>query len=206
MKSLSRVVLLAATVSSLSSCALIEKYSYKPNEITSLEKGPKFDVKNFFNGDLEVFAINQDNDGKITGTFTAKMNGKWDENKGVLQQSFTYDNGKKDSRTWLITADSDGTFNAVGHDVVTPVKGKQIGNAMQMLYSLSVKVDGVKQNSDREDNFYLVDDRSAIGIAFIRKDGSAAGKSIISYKKVSKADKSEKVEKVEKSENSTKSE
>lgn len=191
MKNFIRVVALVATASALSSCALIEKYTYKPHEINSLEKAQKFDVKNFFNGDLEVFAINQDNEGKITSTFTAKMNGKWEENKGVLQQSFIYDNGKKDSRTWLITTDGDGTFNAVGHDVLTPVKGKQVGNAMQMIYSLSTKSDGAKQIKDYEDNIYLVDDRSAIGVSFVRKDGLAACKSIISYKKLSKSDKAE---------------
>lgn len=188
MKNLFRLVAIFATALALSSCAFIEKFTHKPTEITTLDKAPKFDVKTFFNGDIEVFAITQDVEGKIIGSYTAKMNGKWEDAKGVLQQNFIYDGGKKDSRTWLITTDSDGVFNAVGHDVVTPVKGKQIGNAMQMLYTLSLPQNGKKENVDYEDNIYLVEDRSALGITMIRKDGMPFGKSIVSYKKVGKTD------------------
>ncbi len=189
MKRFIRSAAIITATTFLSSCALIEKFSYKPAEITALEKASKFDVKTFFNGDIEVFAITQDNNGKIIGSYTAKMNGKWDDYKGILQQNYVYETGKKDSRTWLITADSDNSFSAVGHDVVTPIKGKQVGNAMQMLYTLSIKgAEDKKQNVDHEDVIYLVDDRSAIGIALIRKDGIASGKSIISYKKLGKTE------------------
>lgn len=189
MKTFTRSVAILTATTFLSSCALIEKFSYKPAELTTLEKAPKFDVKTFFSGDIEVFAITQDNNGKIIGSYTAKMNGKWDDTKGVLQQNYVYETGKKDSRTWLITADTDGSFSAVGHDVSTPVKGKQVGNAMQMLYTLSIKgSDGKKQNIDHEDVLYLVDDRSAVGIALIRQNGVASGKSTISYKKLSKTE------------------
>ncbi len=205
MKNSLRILAVLGTATALSSCAVIDRFTYKPNEITSLERGSKMEIKNFFNGDIEVFAITQDNYGKIIGTFTGKMNGKWDDNKGVVQQNFSYDNGKKDSRTWLITADSDGTFSAVGHDVTAPVKGRQTGNAMQMVYSLSVKTDSGRKVVDHEDNFYLVDDRSAIGTIFLRQDGVSAGKSIVSYRKIGKSDKSEKSEKIEKIEKSEKS-
>ncbi|NBV05614.1 MAG: DUF3833 family protein [Proteobacteria bacterium] len=179
------IVLLSAT---LSSCAAIEKFKYKASEVTFLEKSPKIDIKSFFNGDVDVFAITQDNQGKIIGTYTAKMNGKWDDAKGILQQNFINEAGKKDSRTWLITVEPDGTFEAVGHNVVGPAKGKQVGNAMQMIYTLSTKHNEGKQNINYEDNFYLVDERSAISISTIRKDGSPSGRSIISYKKIAKTD------------------
>lgn len=188
MNKLSAAVLVVALSTTLSSCALIERLTYKPSPIQTLEKAPKLDVKNFFNGDIEAFAIVQDNTGKITGSFTAKINGKWDDNKGVWQQNFVYENGKKDSRTWLVTLDSNGDFSAVGHDVVTPGKGKQLGNAMQMLYSLSVMQNGQKQVVDYEDNFYLVDERSAIAISSIRTDHIPSGKAIISFKKISKSE------------------
>ena len=188
MKTFTRLVVIIAAFIALASCALLENFNHKPSEITALEKAPKLNVKNFFNGDVEVFAITQDEQGKLIGSFTAKMNGKWEDSKGVLQQNFISESGKKDSRTWLVTIDSDGTFDAVGHDVVTPVKGKQIGNAMQMIYTLALSENGVKRNVDYEDNFYLIDERSAIAISTIRKNGMPFGKSIISYKKVSKID------------------
>ncbi len=188
MKNLLRTTAIIATATTLSSCAYLERFNQKPSEITALERAPKIEVKAFFNGDIDAFAITQDNQGKIVGSYTAKMTGKWDDNKGVLQQNFTYNTGKKDSRTWLITVDSDGTFNAIGHDMTAPIKGRQLGNAMQMVYTLSLPLDGKKQDVNYEDNLYLVDDRSVIGISFIKKGGAVSGKSIISYKKIGKVD------------------
>ena len=85
-----------------------------------LEKGTKFDVKNFFNGDIEGFGILQDSDGKIKGTKTVKISSKWEGDKGVMQQNWISSDGTKESRTWLITLGSDGLFSAVGHDVISP--------------------------------------------------------------------------------------
>lgn len=183
-----RLTAIVLTLLASSSCALIEKFTYKPSQLNTLEKAPKLDIKNFFNGDVEVFAVTQDRDGKIIGSFTSKMNGKWEDTKGVLQQNIVRYDGKKDSRTWLITLDSDGSFDAVAHDMVTAIQGKQLGNAMQMIYTLSVPHEGKKEKVDFEENFYLVDERSAIGITSMRRGGIYVGKSIISYRKISKVE------------------
>ncbi|MDX2083744.1 MAG: DUF3833 family protein [Rickettsiales bacterium] len=186
MKKLTKLITIIFSITILSSCAFIEKYtSQKPAEVTSLDR-PKLDLKSFFNGDLEIFAITQDKNGKIIGSYSGKMNGKWDENKGVLQQNITYDDGKRDSRTWLITLYSNGEFEAVGHDFIAPMQGKQSGNAMRMIYTLSILQNDKKQQTDYEDNFYLVDERSAIGISTIKKFKRPAGRSIISYRKLGK--------------------
>jgi|LauGreSBDMM110SN_4_FD.fasta_scaffold11554_4 hypothetical protein len=191
MKNIARVITALTIISAASSCAYLENFSgkQKPSEIIALERAPKIDAKNFFVGDLEVFAITQDVNGKIVGSFTGKMSGKWDENKGVLQQTYISEVGKKDNRTWLITTDSDDTFTAVGHDMTTPIKGRQLGNVMQMTYTLSIsQKEGGKQETTYEDNIYLVDERSALGISLIKKGKVASGKSIISYKKIAKSD------------------
>ena len=60
-----------------------------------------------------------------------------ESNKGVIKQTYTYANSEKDSRTWLVTLDNGGdTFTAIGHDVASPAKGRKVGNAIQMAYSL----------------------------------------------------------------------
>ncbi len=188
MKNILRFFMIGAVITATSSCALIEKFNHKPSELTILDKAPKLDIKNFFNGDVEVFAITQNTDGKIIGSYTSKINGRWDDNKGVVQHSAIQYSGKKDSRTWLITLESDGTFEAIGHDMVSAITGKQVGNAMQMVYTLSLPYNGKKEKVDFEENFYLVDESSAIGITLIRRGGSYFGKSIVSYKKLSKGD------------------
>ncbi len=134
----------------------------------------------FFNGDVEGFAIVKNSRDEIVQTQIVKMHGKWNGNKGVLNQEITYSKGGSDNRTWLITANSDGTFNAVGHDVYGMAEGKQDGNSAYMKYSIVTD----KQKISFFDKMYLVDNKSMIMISeFNRKNGDS-GKVIISLKKL----------------------
>jgi hypothetical protein len=165
-----------------SSCSLLNNFAKTP-ELDYLDKGTKMDIRKFFNGDIEGFAITQDDNGKILNTQTIKISGKWEDNKGVVQQNFVFADGTKDSRTWLFTVNADGTFDAIGHNVAGPSQGKQFGNAAQMVYSLLTSQNGVKQETKFVDKTYLVDDKSAILISRFRKSG-ASGKTIVSLKKL----------------------
>ena len=179
MKKIFSLVLL---LSLLSSCSFLQGIQ-KPSELDYLDKTTKADIKKFFNGDVEGFAIVQDQNDKIIDTKTIKINGKWEDNKGVIQQSFVYSNGKKDSRTWLVTVEENGNFTAVGHDVAAPAEGKQIGNAIQMTYSLLLVGQKGKEETRLEDRIYLVDDKSAIMISSSRKN-YISEKSTFSLKKL----------------------
>lgn len=188
MKILLRISLLV-TVMTLSSCSILSsKKVLEP--IDYLNNTVKMDLKQFFNGNIEAFSIKQDKNGKIIGTETIKIEAQWDKNKGVIKKSFYSNKGKKDNRTWLITLESDGTFNAVGHDVGTPAKGKQIGNAAQSTYSLMLKGASGKQEVLFEDRMYLVNKNSMIIISNFRQkkpsgtdNNNSSGKYIISLKK-----------------------
>jgi hypothetical protein len=72
----------------------------------------------------------------------------------------------------------------IGHDIVSPVKGKQLGNAVQMIYSLSMPVGGVKQEVKFEDKVYLSDEKSAIKISKIKNKSGSPSKVITSLKKI----------------------
>ncbi|MBU6140414.1 MAG: DUF3833 family protein [Proteobacteria bacterium] len=186
MKKLSSLLLV---LSLTTSCAYIQNLiGDKPKEMTYLEK-PKLDLKTFFNGDLESFAIMHDANGKTIGSYTAKIKGDWDDNKGVIKNNVYYTNGKKDNRTWLVTDNLDGTFDTVGHDVSDSETGKQIGNALQIAYILAVPQDGTKQKVKVkvENELYLVDENSMIGTSIVKsKDGKIISKSMVAVKKLSK--------------------
>jgi len=183
MKILLRFFAAISVVSLLLSCAYFESLNKSP-DLDYLDKGTKMDIKKFFNGEVEGFAITKDEEDKIIGTQTIKITGKWEENKGVVQQNFTYSDGKKDNRTWLITVNSDGTFDAAGHDVSSLGKGKQIGNVAQMTYSLLVagKKD-TKQEVKFEDRIYLIDEKSAIMISNFEGGYNPSGQTVFSLKK-----------------------
>lgn len=187
MKNLSKIFSAAIITLSLSSCAQLQGYfaPKAPPQLDYLSGATKMDIKKFFNGDIEGFAIKQDATGKITGTMTVKMNGKWEDEKGVLQQNFVNADGTKDSRTWLITVDADGTYDAVGHNVIAPAKGIQLGNAAQSLYSLMLAAKMGKEEVAYEEKIYLVDEKSAIMIVNFTNKGvdRTSGKIIFSLAK-----------------------
>lgn len=188
-------IYLAAIISSLilSSCANFQqKKQYQAPELDYLtENTTNANIKDFFNGEVEAFAITQDKNGKINGSYTAEINGKWNDNRGTIEQSFVKNDGSKEYRTWLITLEDEGKFTAIGHDVASPGKGKQIGNAVQMLYTLSLEghdAEGFstgKEDVKFEDTIYAVDENSMIMISNMIKGNNYVGKTIVSLKKLS---------------------
>lgn len=186
MKNIFRLLVIIVLTSAISSCAYIDQFlPQKPvAELDYLDKTNKIDIKKFFNGDIEAFAIVQDKDAKIIGTYTNKIHGKWEDNKGVIQYNLVDDKGNKDNRTWLITLESDGIFEVVGHEFTKPAEGKQIGNAAQMIYSLTMRGKDKKEAVKFEDRMYLVDEKSMILISNFTKENGASGKKIISLRKI----------------------
>lgn len=168
-----------------SSCAQLSvKQQNQASPITPIAGAPQMNVKKYFDGNLEASAILQNQDGKIIGSYVAKMNARWDDNKGTVQQVFNYNDLSKVSRTLLLTLNDDGSFDVIGHDMNSPGQGKQQGNAMQMVYNLNLLQDGKKANYDFEDNFYLVDDKTIMVVSSKKLLGNVVGKSYVSIRKV----------------------
>ena len=187
MKNIFCLAVAAALAFSISSCAYVDQL-FAPKrvvELDYLDKTTEIDIKKFFNGDIEAFAIVQDKDGKIVGTYSNKIHGKWEENKGVIQYNLVDDKGNKDNRTWLITLEADnGTFEVVGHDFTKPADGKQIGNAAQMIYALTMRSKEGRIEVKFDDKMYLVDEKSMILVSSFTKENGDHGKKIVSLRKL----------------------
>lgn len=148
------------------------------------QNSPKFDVRNYFKGNLEAYGILQDRSGKVIKTFTVKMTGSWVGNKGTLEEHFTFSDGKTDQRTWELNVIDDNNFTAKAHDVVGIAKGEQYGNAMRMEYVLTVPVDGKKYDIKIKDWLYLIDDKSLMNVSDMTKFGFKVGSLAIGFKKL----------------------
>lgn len=185
MKNFTKILLLLALFGA-TSCAVFEK---KP-ELDSLESGAKLDLRKFFNGELEGFSILQDGNEKIIDTGSVKISARWgDSSRGTITQETTDSAGKKEVRTWLITMNDDGTFDAVGHDLAGNASGYQIGNAAEMDYVLLLMENGKKVKNKFHDRMYLADDRSMIMISKTYSGFSQVGQKITSLRKLVKSEK-----------------
>ncbi|MBL6664846.1 MAG: DUF3833 family protein [Rickettsiales bacterium] len=153
-----------------SSCAgLFEKNQDTVKPIDYISGGKKLDYKSFFEGGVDGFSILKDQNGNIMSTRKVFIDGEWEGNKGTIKHRYVYNDGRKDSRTWLVTLHKDGTFDAIGHDVAAPAQGNQVANAAQSTYVLRVKNNNISEDVSYEDRMYLVDEDSMIMITNFKK-------------------------------------
>lgn len=148
------------------------------------DKSPKFDIRKYFKGNLEAYGILKDRSGKVTRTFTVKMKGSWDNNKGKLEEFFVFDDGETDQRTWELTMIDENNFTGKAHDVIGTAKGQQYGNAMRMDYVLRIPVNGKKYDIKIKDWMYLIDNDSLINESELTKFGFKVGSLTIGFKKL----------------------
>ncbi len=165
----------------------------------SNDKGPNLDIKDYLNGNLKGGGFFEDSNGLITKRFTTKVKGSWDGDKGIVKRQFTFDNGKKDSRTWLVTLDKDN-FSAVGHAVIGTARGQQYKGVAKMVYKIEMPFDGLKQKTTVTEMTYNIDGKSTISILEFKVGRKNKGKMILSLHKVSEktAKKAVKVKSLEK--------
>jgi len=145
---------------------------------------PKFDVRKYFNGNLEAYGILQNWQGKVIRTFTVKMQGSWQENNGILQEDFLFNDGEKQQRTWQLTMQDDHHFTATASDVVQTAQGKQYGNAVKMDYVLAIPMGNKTYNFTIKDWLFLVDENSLVNVSTITKFGIPVAKLSIGFKKI----------------------
>lgn len=180
-----KLISLFALISLTASCNIIKKpQPVQELNPASLNDAIKADYKKFFDGDIEAFSVIFDENDKITATKIIKINGDWEENKGIIRQRFVDNKGNRDSRTWLITLEDNNKFTAIGHDSASPANGIVSGNAIQMRYTLLVPYLGVKEKINFLDTMYMVDENSMIKISEFSKNDKKIGKKIVSLTKV----------------------
>ncbi len=145
---------------------------------------PKFDVRKYFNGNLEAYGILQNWQGKVIRTFSVKMHASWQENQGILQEYFLFNDGEKQERTWQLTMQNDNSFTATASDVVNTAQGKQYGNAVKMDYVLAIPFGNKTYNFTIKDWLFLIDENSLVNVSTITKFGIPVAKLSIGFRKL----------------------
>lgn len=173
----------ALIIASLGSCASQIKPKEEPFAINYL-KEPMFDMKGFFNGNLEGFGVIHDKDGKIIATEKLEIKGKWRDKKGLIEKNYSGDSTKEDS-TWLVDLKEDGGFSVIGHGFTGSFEGKQVGNSARIKYSTTAtNKEGAKIDQQIIENYYMVDENSVIGTVENFSDNLLNSRETLSFKKI----------------------
>jgi hypothetical protein len=168
----------------LAGTALLSGCANQHIEAYANEK-PALDLAQYFNGKVIAHGIFQDRSGQVIKRFTVDMEGRWHGNEGVLDEHFTYSDGKKERRIWRLTKHADGRYSGTADDVADIANGRTVGNAFQWAYTLKLPVDGQVYEVQFDDWMYLVDERVMLNRATMRKFGIRLGEVTLSFQKQS---------------------
>lgn len=174
-----RRVMLAATATTLLGLAGCASQNIEPYAA----ERPQLDLAQYFNGKVIAHGIFQDRSGQVVRRFTVDMDGRWDGNQGVLDEHFTYSDGKKERRIWRLTKHADGRYTGTADDVVGTASGRAVGNAFQWAYTLNLPVDGKVYEVQFDDWMYLIDERVMLNRATMSKFGIRLGEVTLSFQK-----------------------
>jgi hypothetical protein len=111
------------------------------------------------------------------------MTGRWDGNKGVLEEDFVYSDGQTQRRVWRLEEVSPGRYLGRADDVVGEAVGVAAGNALNWRYTLSLPVDGSVYEVQFDDWMYLMDDRVMLNKAVMSKFGIRLGEVTLAFNK-----------------------
>ena len=144
---------------------------------------PQLDLKTYFNGNVTAHGVFTDRAGKVQRRFTVAMKGSWIGDDGVLDEAFTYSDGKNERRVWRLKRGADGQYTGTADDVIGVARGKASGNALQWNYTLRLPVDGSVYEVQFDDWMYLMDERVMLNKAVMSKFGVLLGEvTLVFYK------------------------
>lgn len=144
---------------------------------------PKLDLRTYLTGKTKAWGILEDRKGNITRRFVVEMQTTWNGNNGVLREYFTFDDGEKSERTWTIEYTDEHNFTATAGDVVGKAIGEQSGNALQMRYTLDLKVGKKSYHVNLDDWMFQLDERHLVNKSEIKKFGITFAKLTIFFEK-----------------------
>ncbi len=155
-----------------------------PTPADYANESPRLDLRRYFDGPATAHGIFTDRSGKVVRRFSVKLVGTWSGNQGVLEEDFSYSDGKKERRVWRLTDLGGGRYSGRADDVVGEALGVAAGNALNWRYTLALKVDARTIEVQFDDWMYLMsDERVMLNKAAMSKFGIRLGELTLAFTK-----------------------
>ena len=136
-----------------------------------LSKDISLELLEYFDGKTFAWGLVVDRFGNLQRSFKVKLIGKRDNQKLLLKEYFTYNDGEKDYREWVITKTANGLYEGTSKDTIGVAKGKKVGNTMRMVYDTTISIGDTDIRVSFDDRFVKADKKVVINRAEILKWG-----------------------------------
>ena len=130
-----------------------------------------FELLEFFDGETSAWGLVVDRFGKLQRTFKVKLTGKRDNTKLLLKEYFTYNDGEKEYREWVIKKTEAGSYEGISKDAIGLARGKKVGNTIRMAYDTKISIGENDIKVSFDDRFIKTDKKVVINRAEILKWG-----------------------------------
>ncbi len=171
-----RLLTLLPATALLASCA-------SPTVADYAAEQPVLDLKTYFNGPIEAHGLFTDRSGKVLRRFTVQMTGSWSGNQGLLDERFSYSDGKTERRVWRLTDEGGGRWTGRADDVVGVAEGRAAGNALNWRYTLRLPLDGSVYEVQFDDWMVQMDERVMLNKAALSKFGFFLGEVTLAFRR-----------------------
>ena len=144
---------------------------------------PVFDLKQYFNGNVQAHGLVSDRSGKVLRRFVVTLQCSWVGDAGTLDEAFVFSDGERQRRVWQLKKLADGSYTGTADDVVGQALGASSGSAFNWRYTLRVPLSGSVYELQFDDWMHQVDERTVINQAVMRKFGVRVGEITLSFTK-----------------------
>ena len=135
------------------------------------EQSPQFSLEEYFQGDIVAWGMVQDYSDKVVRRFCVEMTGTWQQDKGLLAETFYFDDGEESYRNWQLTRVKKGVYQGQAEDVTGDAFGHAKGFAFQWQYVLALEVDGTTYQLSLDDWMYQLDEYRLFNKTAMKKFG-----------------------------------
>ena len=142
-----------------------------PSMKNVVSKETPLELLEYFDGETMAWGLVVDRFGNLQRTFKVKLTGKRDEKKLLLKEYFTYNDGEREYREWVITKTKAGSYEGTSKDTIGVAKGKKIGNTVRMVYDTKISIGETDLRVSFDDRFVKSDKKVVINRAEILKWG-----------------------------------
>lgn len=172
-----RPSLLLASALHLSSCtsAGVDRYA---------DKQPRLIMEDFFSGQLTAHGVVKNRSGDVIRYFNADICAQWStDGKGTLEELFVFDDGERQTRTWVLVPAGVNRYEAQANDVVGTSTATLAGNALFLDYVLQIPYRKRIIDVGVHDRMYLVNPNIIINESTLHKWGFHVGTVILTITK-----------------------
>ncbi|MEO0670647.1 MAG: DUF3833 family protein [Pseudomonadota bacterium] len=127
-----------------------------PNDLPAEIAERDFNLIDFMEGRCRAWGMFQDRAGAVKRRFEIETVGQWVGDTFELNETFLYDDGTSELRTWRITKDDEQSFRATCADSVGEARGELSTERATMDYRFRLKLKDRTIDLDFADRFYPI--------------------------------------------------